>query len=74
MKEGQPQAIELKNYQVPPYLIDSTELHVEINEDVTRVTTTLQVRKNPDSTAMVTDLVLNGAVELVNKSIAINDR
>ena len=74
MKEGQPQAIELKNYQVPPYLIDSTELHVEINEDVTRVTTTLQVRKNPDSTAMVTDLVLNGAVELVNKSITINDR
>ena len=40
MQEGQPKAIELKNYQVPPYLIDTTELHVEINEDVTLVTAT----------------------------------
>ena len=43
MKEGQPKAIELKDYQVPAYLIDSTELHVEINDDVTLVTTTLIV-------------------------------
>ena len=72
MQEGQPKAIELKDYQVPPYLIDSTELHVEINEDVTVVTTTLSVRKNPDAIAGVSDLVLNGAAELVNKSIAID--
>ena len=42
MKEGQPKAIELKDYKVPPYLIDTTELHVEINEDVTVVTTTMR--------------------------------
>ena len=72
MQEGQPKAIELKNYQVPPYLIDTTELHVEINEDVTLVTATLNVRKNPDAIAGVSDLVLNGAAELVNKSIAID--
>jgi aminopeptidase N len=74
MKEGQPKAIELKDYQVPAYLIDSTELHVEINDDVTLVTTTLIVRKNPESTAGTSDLVLDGGKELVTRSIKIDDR
>jgi aminopeptidase N len=74
MKEGQPKAIELKDYQVPAYLIDSTELHVEINDDVTLVTTTLIVRKNPESTAGLSDLVLDGGKALVTRSIKIDDR
>ena len=74
MKEGQPKAIELKDYKVPPYLIDTTELHVEINEDVTVVTTTMSIRRNPDSQHITNDLVLDGGKELVNRSIAINDR
>jgi aminopeptidase N len=74
MKEGQPKAILLKDYQVPAYLIDSTELHVEINDDITLVTTTLIVRKNPESTGATSDLVLDGGKDLVTRSIKINDR
>ena len=74
MKEGQPQAISLKDYKVPPYLIEETKLHVDITEDVTTVTTQLKVRRNPDSTEEVSDLVLDGGAELVTRSIEIDDR
>ncbi len=73
MKDGQPKAIQLKDYEVPPYLIDETDLHVEINEDVTVVTTTLKVRRNPDS-SVVADLVLDGGKDLVTRSIAVDGR
>ena len=54
MKEGQPKAIELRDYQVPPYLIETTELHVDLDEDITSVKTTLKIRKNPASTESTT--------------------
>ena len=74
MKDGQPQAINLKDYKVPPYLIEETKLHVDIHEDVTRVTTTLKVKRNPDSTEDKDDLVFDGSVDLVTRSIAIDGR
>ncbi len=73
MKEGQPKAIYLKDYKVPPYLIDETHLHVDIHEDVTTVTTTLKVRRNPDS-EVVPNLVLDGSKDLVTNSVAIDGR
>ncbi len=60
MKEGQPKAIELKDYKVPPYLIETTQLHVDIDEDVTHVTATLKFKKNPESTEKGSDLILDG--------------
>ena len=74
MKDGQPQSINLKDYKVPPYLIEETKLHVDIHEDVTRVTTTLKVKRNPDSTEDKDDLVFDGSVDLVTRSIAIDGR
>jgi len=75
MKEGQPKAIYLKDYQVPPYLIDETHLHVDIHEDVTTVTTTLRVRRNPDSTEQdPCNLNLDGSKDLVTQRIAIDGR
>ncbi len=75
MKEGQPKAIYLKDYKVPPYLIDETKLHVDIHEDVTTVTATLKVRRNPEAAAEdTTNLVLDGGKDLVTKSIAIDGR
>ncbi len=74
MKEGQPGAIRLDEYEVPAYLIEETKLHVDITEDVTTVTTLLKIRRNPDSTQVQNDLVLDGGPGLDTKSIAIDDR
>ena len=49
MKEGQPKAIYLKDYKVPPFLIEETLLHVDIHEEATTVTTTLKVVRNPEA-------------------------
>ena len=73
MKEGQPKSIYLKDYQVPTYLIDETELHFDINEDVTLVTATLQIRRNPDATTSASELVLDG-VSLETLGVAIDGR
>ena len=74
MNDGQPQAINLKDYKVPPYLIEEIKLHVDIREDVTRVATTLSIKRNPDSTEDADDLVLDGGAALVTRSIAIDGR
>ena len=74
MKEGQPRAIHLKDYEVPAYLVDETELHVEIDEEVTVVTTILKVRRNPDGDVSVPDLVLDGGRDLETRHISIDGR
>ena len=74
MKEGQPKAIELSEYRVPPYLISTTELQVDLNEDVSYVTSTLAITKNPDSKSYSDDLVLNGSVDLDTQTIKIDGR
>ena len=75
MREGQPKAIYLKDYKVPPYLIEETYLHVDINEDVTTVTSTLKVRRNPDAVEEDTaNLLLDGSTDLDTKRIAIDGR
>lgn len=74
MKDGQPKAIELSEYQVPPYLIGTTELHVDLNEDESLVTSTLAFSKNPASKSDSTDLVLNGSANLDTRVIIIDGR
>ncbi len=75
MKEGQPKAIYLKDYKVPPFLIIETNLHVDIHEDVTTVTSTLKVVKNPEAAADdQLHLVLDGSKDLDTQSIAIDGR
>ena len=74
MKEGQPKAVHLKDYEVPPFLIESTELHVEINEDETLVTTTLTMRRNPDAATPANDLVLDGGEGLDTRNVLLDDR
>ncbi|MFT6791378.1 MAG: aminopeptidase N [Cellvibrionaceae bacterium] len=49
MREVQPQAIFLKDYEIPDFLIDKTQLIVDLNEEATTVTSTLQLRRNPQS-------------------------
>ena len=74
MKEGQPKAIELSEYRVPPYLITKTALHVDLEEDKSVVTSALQITKNPESSEPGDDLVLNGAAALDTKRITIDGR
>jgi len=75
MKEGQPRAIYLKDYKVPPFLITDTNLHVDIHDDATTVTTTLKVVKNPDAAPEdQVHLVLDGSKDLDTQSVAIDGR
>ncbi len=70
MTEIKPQEIYLKDYQVPDFLIEKTDLVFAIEEAQVTVTSTLLVARNPDSSNTETPLVLHGqALDLVSVSI-----
>ncbi len=60
MKEGHPQAVYLKDYIPPPFLITQVELDFVLGEEVTLVTSTIQVCRNPVSNDQTTTLELDG--------------
>ncbi|NVK41974.1 MAG: aminopeptidase N [Oceanospirillaceae bacterium] len=70
----QPQAIYLKDYQVPAYLIDETELHFTLGDDHTLVRSVLKMRRNPASTAPQAALELHGHESLELCRLAIGER
>ena len=49
MRDAQARSIHLKDYQVPTFLIDRTELHVELGEQQTLVRSRLHMRRNPQA-------------------------
>lgn len=71
MRDSQPETIYLKDYQVPDFLIDKTDLYFSLGEDVTTVTSRLTLRRNPDAGHSDTSLVMHGQ-QLVLKSLAVN--
>jgi aminopeptidase N len=73
MTDVQPQAIYLNDYQVPDFLIEQTDLIFSIDDDVTTVTATLLVNKNPLSINKDCPLVLHGE-ELILQSLSIDGR
>lgn len=67
---SQPKTIYLKDYKVPDYLIDTTDLNVEIYDGYTLVSAMLGLRRNPASTSNATSLTLHGAdLELVSMAL-----
>lgn len=63
----QPKTIYLKDYQVPGYLIKTTDLRFEIYEGETIVSAMLHLYRNPAAQAPATQLTLHGAdLELVS--------
>jgi len=73
MKDGQPKAIQLNDYKVPPYLIEQTDLAVDLFEDRAEVSSTLRLRRNPEFEGDPSELVLDGQnMELT--AVAIDDR
>jgi aminopeptidase N len=74
MRDAQPKTIYLKDYEAPAYLIDTTDLRVELGEDSTRVVARLQLRPNPLHAGHVPGpLVLDGQ-DMVLESLAIDGR
>ena len=71
MKEAQPKAIFLKDYQAPEYWIDSTFLTFDLYEDYTTVTSILTIRRNSDRLSeKLPELVLVGQdMELISVHI-----
>ncbi|MGR6874617.1 aminopeptidase N [Pseudomonas sp. HK3] len=68
MKNAEPKAIYLKDYQAPAFDIESTHLNFDLYDDHTLVTSSLKMRRN--SNASGADLFLNGQeLELVSVSI-----
>ena len=66
-----PQTIYLKDYRVPDYLIDTTDLIIDIYDGYTLVTSMLGMRRNPAATEPATSLRLHG-VDLELLSINLN--
>ncbi|MDQ2078007.1 aminopeptidase N [Marinimicrobium sp. ABcell2] len=72
-RDAQPNAIQLKDYRAPDYLIDRTDLRVDIGDEVTQVSADLALRRNPSADQPVPELALNGSdMHLI--SVAIDGR
>ncbi len=67
MKEGSPRTTYLKDYSLPPFLIDSVDLTFVLGDEETRVTSVLNLRRNPECGSDTEPLILDGEeLELVN--------
>lgn len=60
MKDALPKSTYLKDYLPSNFLIDKTELTVELGEEVTKVVSRLSLRRNPKGDSTDTKLVLDG--------------
>lgn len=56
--QATPQTVYLEDYQVPDHLVDNVNLHFDLDAATTRVTNTMQIRRNPAGQSA--DLVLHG--------------
>src|SRR5438270_9739887 len=59
MRTDQPPPIRLEDYQPPPWLVETVELDVSLDQTATRVRTTLKLKPNPKASAP-SPLVLDG--------------
>ncbi|MGZ8219189.1 aminopeptidase N [Methylomagnum sp.] len=73
MRESTPRTVYLKDYTPPDYLIETVDLLFELDEENTRVTSKLRVRRNPDSVGEAKPLELNGE-QLALESVKLNGR
>jgi aminopeptidase N len=58
--QAKPEVIHLKDYQVPPYLIDTVDLVFQLFEQGCRVQSRLTLRRNPQHTQVTEQLRLDG--------------
>ena len=72
MRDAQPKTIYLKDYQVPDFLIETTDLEFTLGQHSTEVRALLTMVRNTASKDQQAALVLDGQ-ELSLKSVAIDD-
>jgi len=72
VKDALPQTIYLKDYQVSPFLVDTTDLLFDLGDEQTRVTTKMAVRRNPDSSDKTGALELNSKGDVQLQWIAVD--
>lgn len=72
MRDAQASTIYLKDYSVPDFLIDETELRFELFETHALVHSNLRFRRNPQADSASAPLVLDGC-DLELKSLSIDD-
>lgn len=65
--------VRLADYTVPSFLIDRTRLDIDIREDHAKVSSRLDVRRNPKSKNKTSDLILQGEAQKL-LSISVNGR
>ncbi|SFG94497.1 aminopeptidase N [Neptunomonas qingdaonensis] len=70
----QPEVIYLKDYQVPSFLIDQTELRFELESERTIVNAKLTMRRNPDCQQKPQGLELHGDKALQLYRITLNEQ
>jgi aminopeptidase N len=73
MQQTKHEPIYLRDYKVPDYLIDTVNLEFELGEDVTKVTSQLVIRLNPESVSPSHDLILHGQ-DLTLKSVMLDGK
>jgi aminopeptidase N len=73
MKTDNPQAVLLKDYTPPPFLIDRVELDIDFQPGEVRVSAELAVRRNPAARDAQAPLILDGD-ELETLAVAIDGR
>ena len=73
MRDAQARTIHLRDYRVPDFLIDQTELFFDLFETHTLVRSKLHMRRNPAAHTPDASLILDGA-ELELKSLSIDGR
>ncbi|MBC53636.1 MAG: aminopeptidase N [Gammaproteobacteria bacterium] len=74
MRDAQATTIFLKDYTVPAFLIDKTELHFELGETQTRVSSTLLIRRNPARVDNSEDSLLLDGQDMALVSLRIDGR
>ncbi|MBU3070542.1 aminopeptidase N [Aestuariicella sp. G3-2] len=70
MKDAQPKSIYLKDYRKPDFLIETTELHFNLDPSATVVKSRLKIRRNPEAHTPSLPLTLHGQdLELISLHI-----
>ena len=73
MKEARPKAIQLSEYQPPTHRVEHVRLVFDLQEQGTRVSSSMQVRRNPDFSGEAKDWFLHGE-ELDLQWLAVDGR
>lgn len=73
MRDAQATTIYLKDYQMPAFLIELTELHFELDETVTRVRSRLHMRRNPELVGNQQDILRLDGQDMQLLRLQLND-